>query len=130
MLRAPLPDARQVRVYQDLVKSLGDTCETFATVPNFMSLHFWTRKAPPDGFDSKIWIILVDRDTQRRLVGDLAAHSSACVVYNQSAANRWASVSGIDSGPLISYIRESFRTVRTIGNYELMVRNERAARFR
>ena len=42
--------APQVRVYQDLLKAIDDSCETFATVPNFMSLHFWTRKAPPGGF--------------------------------------------------------------------------------
>jgi hypothetical protein len=122
-------DAQQVRVYQDLVKSIGDNCNTFATVPNFMSLHFWTRRAPPDGFDSKMWIILVDRETQRRLIGKLAAHSAACVVYNQSAADTWKSRSGIDAAPLISYIRQSFRTVQTIGNYELLVSNERARRF-
>lgn len=121
--------AQQVRVYQDLVKTIGDNCDTFATVPNFMSLHFWTGIAPPDGFASKMWIILVDHDTQRRLVGNLATHSSACVVYNRSAASWWAANSGIDAGPLISNIRQSFRTVRTIGSYELMVRDERAQRF-
>ena len=122
-------DAQQVRVYHDLVKNIDRSCDTFATVPNFMSLHFWTRKAPPDAFDSKMWILLVDHDTQRRLVGSLARHPSACVVLNQSNADRLASVSGIDPGPLISYVRQSFRTVRTIGNYELMVRNERAGQM-
>jgi hypothetical protein len=114
-------DAQQVRVYQDLVKSIGDNCETFATVPNFMSLYFWTRQAPPDGFN-RAWITLIDHGTQRRLVGNLAANPSACVVYNHRAVDTWASRSGINAGPLISYIRESFGTVRTIGDYELMVR--------
>ena len=115
-------DSRQVRVYHDLVKSIDGTCDTFATVPNFISLHFWTQKAPPEGFGSRMWITLVDRDNQRRLVGNLAGHSSACVVYNQTAANTLASVSNIDDGPLRSYVRQSFRTRRTIGDYELMVR--------
>ena len=121
-------DEQQVRVYQDIVKSIEGDCDTFATVPNFLSLYFWTRKAPPDGFD-RAWITLLDHDTQRRLVGDLAANPSACVVYNQSAADTWGSLSGIDAGPLINDIRQSFRTVRTIGDYELLVRNDRAWRF-
>jgi len=122
-------DAQQVRVYRDIVKSIDGDCDTFATVPNFMSLHFWTRTTPPDGFNSRMWITLVDHDTQRRAIGNLAAHSSPCVVYSQRAADRWASYGGIDNGPLVSYIRQSFRTVRTIGDYELMVRNERTRRF-
>jgi hypothetical protein len=121
-------DAQQVRVYQDLVKSIGDNCNTFATVPNLMSLHFWTRKAAPDGFDSRMWITLVDHDTQRRLVENLAGHSAACVIYNHTATHTWASVGRIDPGPLINDIRQSFRTVRTIGDYELMV-NKRDRRF-
>ena len=122
-------DAQQVRVYHDLVKNIDGNCDTFATVPNFMSLHFWSRKAPPDAFDSKMWILLVDHDTQRRLVRNLAEQPSACVVLNQSNANRLASVSSIDPGPLISHVRQSFRTVRTIGNYELMVRNDGAGQI-
>jgi hypothetical protein len=132
-------DARQVRVYQDLVESIDRDCDTFATVPNLMSLHFWTRQAPRGGLNAEAWMTLIDDETRHRLVSkympwpripkNLVGHPSACVIFNQRAANRWASFSEIDDGPLISYIHQSFRTVRTIGDYELMVRNEDAWRF-
>jgi hypothetical protein len=117
---------QEVRVYRDIVASIERDCDTFISMPGFNSFYFWTRKDPPTGFNAGPWMTLFDDQTQQQIADRLAEHESACVIYNQIVSEEWVQGRNIDRGPLVRYIRTSFRTVRTTGDFEFMIRNDRA----
>ena len=117
---------QEVRVYRDIVASIERDCDTFISMPGFNSFYFWTRKDPPTGFNSGPWMTLFDDQTQQQIADRLAEHPSACVIYNPIVSEEWVQGRNIDRGPLVRYIRTSFRTVRTTGDFEFMIRNDRA----
>ena len=112
----------EVRLYRDVSASLSQECSAFVSMPGLSSFHFWTRQDPPTGFVSGAWTILYDADTQQRIVDRLEAHDSPCVLYNRIINDEWAGGRNIEGGPLVHYIRSSFTTVRTIGDFELLKR--------
>jgi hypothetical protein len=50
------------------------------------------------------------------------------VIFNEPGTQLWTSGRDVSGGPLVRYIRESFRTVQAFGDYEFMIRNDRAWR--
>ena len=116
----------EVRVYRDIVASIEQNCDTFVSMPGFNSFYFWARQSPPTGFNTGPWMTLFDSGLQQQIVDRLAEHQSACVIHNRIVSEEWVQGRNIDRGPLVQYIRTSFRTVRTIGDFDLMVRSDRA----
>ena len=115
----------EVRVYRDITAAIERHCDTFISMPGFNSLYFWTRQDPPTGLNTGPWMTLFDSRLQQRIVDRLDGHESACVIYNRLVSEEWVQGRDIDRGPLVQYIRTSFRTVRTIGDFEFMIRTER-----
>lgn len=121
--RARLP-ADTVRRYQWMVSTLVRHCDTFVTMPGFNSLYFWTRMAPPTGYNATAWMTLLTDAEQEQIVRALAEHPNACVIYN-SFFTRFLAGRANGDWPLATYIRASFRTVLKVGGDEFMIRNER-----
>lgn len=118
----------EVQLYRTVTSAIERNCDTFVSMPGFNSFYFWTRQNPPTGLNAGAWMTLFDDRTQQRIVDRLAEHESACVIYNPVVTEEWVQGRNIERGPLVRYIRGSFHTVQTIGDFELMVRNERVWR--
>jgi len=114
-----------VRVYRDIADTIERNCDTFISMPGFNSLYFWTRQDPPTGLNTGPWMTLFDGRLQQQVIDRLAGHKSACVIYNRLVSEEWVQGRDIEGGPLVQYIRTSFRTVRTIGDFEFMIRTQR-----
>ena len=116
----------QVQLYREIVANIDEQCDTFVSMPGFNSLYFWTRQDPPTAQNATTWMTLFDDQMQQNIVDRLMSLRSLCVVYNQPVTEEWVGGRNIDRGPLVRYIRTSFRTLRTTGDFELMVPKDRA----
>jgi hypothetical protein len=112
----------EVQLYRTLTTSIGQECDAFVSMPGLYSLNFWTRKEPPTGFNNTVWMLQTDDRQQQQAVDRLARHPRPCVIYNRILTEEWVGDRDISRRPLVRYIRTSFRTARTIGDFELMVR--------
>jgi hypothetical protein len=120
LLRLPSAD---VHLYQDLVRPLArPDVETFLTLPGLNSLYFWAKKDPPTGFNVTTWMTLLDDRHQERIWDVARRHSGLMTVRNRAMASWWTQGRSIDQYPLVRDIDAEFRTVKLIGDYELMVR--------
>ncbi|OFW06098.1 MAG: hypothetical protein A3H96_23800 [Acidobacteria bacterium RIFCSPLOWO2_02_FULL_67_36] len=116
----------QATIYQHLTATIRRDCDALVTMPGYNSLHFWTRIKPLTGYNAGAWMILFDDRMQQQIVDRLSQHPNGCVIYDEPGSQIWKVGRDVSGGPLVRYIRESFRTVQTFGDYQLMVRNDRA----
>jgi hypothetical protein len=122
MIRLPRAEKR---VYRDIVSAVRADCDTFVTMPGLGSFYAWTEKPPLTGFNATAWMTLLDDRTQQKIVDALTPHRSACVIYHEGLTRAWAGARPIDDRPLVKYIRSAFHPVRTFGDYQLLMRNDR-----
>jgi hypothetical protein len=114
----------QVALYQWMTSTVRDQCDALVSMPGYNSLHFWTRIDALTGYNSGAWTIVLTDQEQQRIVDRLATHPNACVIYYRY--DFWSSGRSIEREPLVKEIRRSFRAVSAFGDYQLMVRKERA----
>ena len=122
MIRLP---RAQKRAYHQLVDAVRANCDALVTMPGLESFHFWTRMPPLTGFNATAWMTLLDAPAQQRIVDALAAHPSACVIYHDGLMHAWVGAHDVSQRPLVRYIGANFHAARTIGDYQLLVRNGR-----
>jgi hypothetical protein len=119
-----LPRAER-RTYQDIVSAIRADCDTFVGMPGLGSFYFWTEKPPLTGFNATAWMTLFDDRTQQQIVYALSQHRSGCVLYHEGLVQGWIGGRPIEDKPLVQYIRKTFHPVRTIGDYQILMRNDR-----
>jgi hypothetical protein len=112
----------QVQLYRDISLAIEQNCDIFVSMPGFNSFYLWTKQEPPTAQNATTWMTLFDDRMQQQIVERLDAHKSPCVIYNQLVTDEWVGDRDIGRGPLVRYIRTSFQTFRTIGDFELMAR--------
>jgi hypothetical protein len=118
-------DPEQGATYRAVAAAIRADCSTFVTMPGLGSFYFWAEQPPLTGFNATAWMTLLDDRTQQRVVERLAAQPLACVLYHEGLTRRWVGSRPIDDRPLVRYIHRAFHPVRTIGDYQLLVRNDR-----
>jgi len=115
--------SREVHLYQDLVRPLArPEVETFLTLPGLNSFYFWAQKDPPTGFNVTTWMTLLDDRHQERIWESAKGRSGLMVVRNQWLIRFWMQGQPLDGSPLVREINSHFRTVKSLGGYELMAR--------
>ena len=133
-----LPGARLVHVapdikatYQWLVENLDQQCDSFVALPGLPSLSFWTGIEPPTRFDIGAWTYTLSPEQQQQVVTAISSHPRACVVYNPRLTEFWnPGGKRLDDLPLVAYIFRNFHPVGASGDYQFMLRNERAGKAR
>jgi hypothetical protein len=125
--------ARNAEVFQWLVGQLNRHCDLFVGYPGIPSLYLWTNqrmpgpvRERPGQLNADAWTIWFTPPQQQVILADFASHANACVVYHPSGVRFW-NPSGVDERdqPLVDYLRSHFRTIDTMGDYQLQIRNER-----
>lgn len=120
-------NGKDVRVLQDLVRRLArPDVETFLTLPGLNSLYLWAQKDPPTGFNVTDWMAILDDRCQEGIWDAARNRSGLMVVRNHGLAamwgRHWPNAPPLENIPLVRHINDTFKTIETIGPYELMVR--------
>lgn len=125
--------ARDAEIFQWLVSRLNQHCDTFVGYPGIPSLYLWTNqrmpgpaRERPGQLNADAWTIWFTPPQQRVILADFAPHTNACVVYHPSGVRFW-NPSGVDerSQPLVDFVRNEFRTVDAMDDYQFQIRKER-----
>jgi hypothetical protein len=129
-----LPGAKLVHVtpevkegFHGVVKAIQQSCDAFETLPGMPSLHFWTGQEPLTGLNDDAWILIYTQEQQSVLIGALARHRNACVVYNPVLEAFWnRNKENLDTLPMVHYIWQEFKPVMVSNGYQLLIRKERS----
>jgi hypothetical protein len=125
--------AREAEVFQWLVSQLNRHCDIFVGYPGIPSLYIWTNqrmpgpaRERPGQLNADAWTIWFTPPQQQVILADFAPHTNSCVVYHPSGVSFW-NPSGVDerAQPLVDFVRNQFRTVDAMGDYQLQIRKER-----
>ncbi len=124
LFRLPAEQADQLnRVAAVLSRERG----TFITMPGMASLYFWSHKDPPTTINVTAWMYMLDNASQSRIVADLKRKDVKLAVQNQEVIAFWQRGRPLPDRPLIRYINSSFVRKSSIGDYEILQRQEAAA---
>ena len=83
---------------------------------------------PPGPLSADSWHQWLTPAEQEAIATDFSRHPNGCVVYNPPGVAFWNRSGDDESGqPLVRFIREHFRTVDRMGDYQFQVRNERSS---
>jgi len=121
-LRVP---GRQASAFRQISTYLSQNCDTFVSLPGFNSLYFWTRTAPPTGFNTTAWTALLNAEQQDAIRQRLAKSSRACMVYQEATAQFWLRGQDLAKIPLASDLLHDFHSVRALDGYEIWTRQTR-----
>jgi hypothetical protein len=111
-------NAEDVHLYRNLVRWVArPEVETFLTLPGVNSLYLWAQKDPPTGFNITFVMGLLDDRRQEQIWESFNKRSGVVVIKDEKwPPARWGNV------PLAKHVKENFKTITTIGHYEVMVR--------
>ena len=119
-------EASQANEYQWLARNLRQRCDTFFGLPGLPSLYFWTGLEPPLHANLDNWIYGLTPQQQQDVVQDLSQFPSLCVVYSPYILEFWnRNNMDLSKLPLVNYLQTRFKVAGQVGDYRLMIRNER-----
>lgn len=113
----------EVEMYQKIVAAIDASCPAFLTEPGMNSFYVWTQQDPPTGLNATAWMTLFDGEKQRRVVEETRSIEGLCLLRNTSLAALW-NRGATPTGPLVRYLKRGFTPLATVGNYELLRRED------
>ena len=129
--RIRLP-AAVTSTYAGVVDQLRRRCDSFVTLPGMNSFYLWTGMDPPSTLNATSWMYLLDGAQQQRVVNAARGEKRLCALRNDRVLDFWVNQgpppkrltdpNPLPGRPLYRFITEEFRTVTTIGDYQIMVR--------
>lgn len=124
-----LPGAGDIHVspdeaaqYQAIVTAIDRNCEALVMLPGMDSFYLWARQEPPTGFNATGWPSLFDHDHQQRVIDETRSIDGLCVLENAPLAQFWEGYEE-PTGTLVEYMRDGFRPVVKVGEYQLSRRD-------
>lgn len=131
-----LPGAVDVRVsageaanYRAVVAAIDENCKSFVMLPRMNSFYFWTRQAPPTGYDAAGWSMAYDDSAQQRAVDAIRSVDGFCLLENAALMTGfWKPLIGQSASPLERYLHHGFAPIAKFGDYQLLKREESASR--
>lgn len=121
-----LPGARYLRLKQDesqhfreLSQYVQTHCDTFLTIPGLNSLYFWTEAQAPTLLTINGEGVMPSARQQDLIVAALRRAKQPLIILGES---RWGSEVRLSKpvGPLMDFVRDECRQVRTIGSYRIL----------
>ena len=119
LLRVP---ESQADVYRELTKYLKAECDTFATIPGFNSLYFWTEKSPPNYFNLTE-VILLNDGQQDQIVAALKKARRPLVVWNEQRVPFVLGPELTRDGPLVRFVRDECHEIKRVGTFVILAPN-------
>jgi hypothetical protein len=123
---------QEVATYTWLVSNLRASSDTFISAPELDSLYFWTGKGPPTRLNANCWMTFFTDGQQRVILDELARYPGACAVRYRPGLRTYYEMDtrsrvdpDHDPRPLMHYINTRLKTIGRVGDYELLVRQER-----
>ena len=128
-----LPGARRVRLgateaagYQAIVSRLSSPeVGTFLTMPGMNSFYLWAQKTPPTELNVTTWMSLIDPAGQEAIWRAAQRSTGLRVVRSRRLTGFWMQGRSTEGLPLVRHIDEDFSVVATVGDYEVMARQQR-----
>ena len=111
----------QAATYNCIAQQLARTCETFVTAPGINSFYFWAQKEPPTHLNATLWERLLTAEQQQKIVNSFSQHPMGCALvldYHRLQGD-------VKASPLMRYIKENFHEIDQVGDYIIMIRNDR-----
>ena len=126
-----LPGATRTRVseaevarYNFIIQNLKLNCDSFVSMPSFMSFNLWAQKETPTATNITGWMRFTTDSQQREVIEKLKTARRGCAVYSAEWTQFW----GVDKQnlrdyPLSAYILDHYTTAATVNGYEFMRQN-------
>ena len=121
-LRVPLLEAASLRW---AATNLTAHCDTFVSYPGLGSMHAWSGRPPPTGWNVTTWMIIFSPARQQTLVE--AYDAAPRVMALRGDPRFWLRGRDVSTAPLVRYVDESLAPWRSCGELTLKVRPGRDA---
>lgn len=120
LVRAP---AAQYQEIHEVVRYLRENSDTFIMAPGMNSFYFWTQKEPPTSLNAGTWMTLLNDQQQQRIIDtveQLRQKERVLVLRHAGQIKGWTRHLDVSQKPLMLYITNNFRTVKQVGEYEIL----------